>query len=188
MLHIGGRNLKALCLERVLRPRHYLPVQLLSTQTEFSLMADSISTRPTAVVTGALRGIGRECAIALAKSGFNVLLNDLAVDADTARGQQLFAEIGDSGAESMFFACDVANLDQHMPLIDAAASRWGRIDCLVNNAGVGVAKRGDLLEVTSESFDNCIRVNTKAVFFLSQAVARHMLKQGEIRGQHRSII
>jgi 3-oxoacyl-[acyl-carrier protein] reductase len=54
--------------------------------------------------------------------------------------------------------------------------------------GVGVAQRGDLLEVTSESFDRCIRVNTKAVFFLCQVVARHMLKQGEIGGQHRSII
>ena len=86
------------------------------------------------------------------------------------------------------FACDVADLDQHARLIDAAVGHWGRIDCLVNNAGVGVAKRGDLLEVTSESFDRCIRVNTKAVFFLSQAVAKQMLRQGEIRGQHRSII
>ena len=58
----------------------------------------------------------------------------------------------------------------------------------MNNAGVSVLKRGDLLEVTNESFDRCIRVNTKAVFFLSQAVARHMLQQGELSGQHRSII
>jgi 3-oxoacyl-[acyl-carrier protein] reductase len=59
---------------------------------------------------------------------------------------------------------------------------------LRGNAGVGVAQRGDLLEVTSESFDRCIRVNTKAVFFLCQVVARHMLKQGELGGQHQSII
>jgi NAD(P)-dependent dehydrogenase (short-subunit alcohol dehydrogenase family) len=115
-------------------------------------------------------------------------LNDLA-GADTGvLSQQLTAEIRDSGAESIFLACDIADLDQHTPLIHAAASRWGRVDCLVNNAGVGVAKRSDLLEVSSESFDRCIRVNTKAVFFLSQAVAKHMLEQGEIRGQHRSII
>jgi NAD(P)-dependent dehydrogenase (short-subunit alcohol dehydrogenase family) len=151
-------------------------------------MANSPTTRPTAIVTGALRGIGRACAIALAQSGFNVLVNDLAIDVDAASSRQLVLEIGKSGAESMFFACDVADLEQHARLIEAAASRWGRIDCLVNNAGLGVAKRGDLLEVTSESFDRCIRVNTKAVFFLSQAAARHMLEQGEIRGQHRSII
>jgi 3-oxoacyl-[acyl-carrier protein] reductase len=148
----------------------------------------TIATRPTAIVTGALRGIGRACAIALAKSGFNVLLNDLAGPDSASLAQQLVGQIVDSGIETNFFGCDVGDLDQHSQLVEAAHSRWERIDCLVNNAGVGVAKRGDLLEVTSESFDRCIRVNTKAVFFLSQAVARHMLKQGEIGGQHRSII
>ena len=151
-------------------------------------MANSFSGRPTAIVTGALRGIGRACAIALSKSGFNILLNDLALDDHAVPAQQLVAEIGESGAESILFASDVADIDQHARFIEAAAVRWGRIDCLVNNAGAGVAKRGDLLEVTSESFERCFRVNTKAVFFLSQAIARHMLKQGEIAGQHRSII
>jgi 3-oxoacyl-[acyl-carrier protein] reductase len=147
----------------------------------------TVATRPTAIVTGAVRGIGRACALALGKSGFNLLVNDLAAS-DNASITQLIADLGDSGAESVFVDCDVSQLDQHRALIDAAYSRWGRIDCLVNNAGVGVAKRGDLLDVTSESFDRCIRVNTKAVFFLSQAVARHMLQQGEIAAQHRSII
>jgi NAD(P)-dependent dehydrogenase (short-subunit alcohol dehydrogenase family) len=112
--------------------------------------------------------------------------NDLIDDAPLSR--QLSEEIEAAGGEHMFLACDVADLDQHPRLIEAAAAHWGRIDCLVNNAGVGVAKRGDLLEATSESFDRCIRVNTRAVFFLSQAVARHMLKQGEVSVQHRSII
>lgn len=67
-------------------------------------------------------------------------------------------------------------------------ARWQRIDCLINNAGVTVKKRGDLLEASPDSFDYCIDVNTKAVFFLSQTIARHMMKQGEIQGQHRSII
>jgi 3-oxoacyl-[acyl-carrier protein] reductase len=151
-------------------------------------MSNSVARRPTAIVTGALRGIGKACAIALSKSGFNLLLNDLAIDDHVALSQQLVAEIGESGAESILLSCDVADLDNHPQLIQAAAERWGRIDCLVNNAGVGVAKRGDLLEVTSESFEHCFRVNAKAVFFLSQAVALHMLKQGEIGGQHRSII
>jgi 3-oxoacyl-[acyl-carrier protein] reductase len=126
--------------------------------------------------------------VALSNSGFNVLLNDLAMDDQPALAQQLVAEISESGTESILFNGDVADLDQHKKLIETASGRWGRIDCLVNNAGVGVAKRGDLLDVTSESFDRCFRVNTKAVFFLSQAVARHMLEQGEIGGQHRSII
>jgi 3-oxoacyl-[acyl-carrier protein] reductase len=148
----------------------------------------TFATRPTTIVTGALRGIGRACAIALANSGFNVLLNDLSEPHSADVAHDLIAEIAVSGAESVFFGCDVGDLDQHANLVEAAYSRWGRIDSLVNNAGVGVAKRGDLLEATSESFDRCIRVNTKSVFFLSQAVARHMLKQGEIGGQHRSVI
>ncbi len=146
-------------------------------------MANSLVRRPTAIVTGALRGIVRACAVALSKSGFNILLNDIAMDDQAALAEQLVAEIGQSGAESILFGCDVANLDQHTRLIEAAIVRWGRIDCLVNNAGVGVAKRGDLLRVSSKSFDRCFRVNTKAVFFLSQGVARHMLEQGEIGGQ-----
>jgi NAD(P)-dependent dehydrogenase (short-subunit alcohol dehydrogenase family) len=115
-------------------------------------------------------------------------LNDLAMDNQPALAQQLVAEIGESGAESILVGGDVADLDLQAKLIEAACTRWGRIDCLVNNAGVGAAKRGDLLDVTSESFDRCFRVNTKAVFFLSQTVARRMLEQGEIGGQHRSII
>src|SRR3984957_14713745 len=151
-------------------------------------MYNSNAGRPTAIVTGALRGIGKACAIALSKSGFNLLVNDLAIDDHPELAQQLVAEIAESGAESVLLSCDVADLDNHPRLFQAAAERWGRIDCLVNNAGVGAAKRGDLLGVTSESFDRCFRVNAKAVFFLSQAVAPHMLKQGEIGGQHRSII
>ena len=151
-------------------------------------MSESLSTRPTAIVTGAIRGIGRACAVALAKAGFNVLLNDLPVPDNVSLSQSLVDEIKESGAESMFLGCDVGDVDRHSSLLQETLSRWGRIDCLVNNAGVGVVKRGDLLEVTSESFDRCVQINTKAVFFLSQTVARHMLQRGEVSGQHRSII
>lgn len=144
--------------------------------------------KPTAIVTGAVRGIGRACTVALAKAGFNVLLNDLPVPENFSLSELLIDEIKKCSAEGMFFGCDIGDVDQHSCLVDAAHSHWGRIDCLVNNAGVGVLKRGDLLEVNSESFDRCMRVNSKAVFFLSQIVARHMLKQGEVGGQHRSII
>ena len=151
-------------------------------------MAESVSDRPTAIVTGAIRGIGRACCVTLAKAGFNVLLNDLPTPDNLWLSEPVVEELSKSGAEGMFLGCDVGDIDQHSCLIQEAHSRWGRIDCLVNNAGVGVLKRGDLLEVTSESFDRCIRVNTRAVFFLTQMVARHMLRQGEISGQHRSII
>ena len=148
------------------------------------------SDRPCAIVTGGIGGIGRACALGLARAGFNVLVNDLVeVDQGGTGSREIIAQICEAcGTDASFFGCDVAETAQHDALIGAALTRWGRIDCLVNNAGVGVLQRGDLLEVSSESFDRCVRVNTKAVFFLSQAVARRMLRQGELGRRHRSII
>ncbi len=167
-----------------------------------------IAHRPVAIVTGAARGIGRACALALGRAGFNVVLADL--DSPVAPGDAslpvidgeaaLPADGGDTslhetmrdlealGVEVEPVPIDVARIEQHDALVGAAVTRWGRLDCLVNNAGVGVLSRGDLLDVTPESFDRCVRVNTRAVFFLSQAAARHMLAQGELGGQHRSIV
>jgi NAD(P)-dependent dehydrogenase (short-subunit alcohol dehydrogenase family) len=126
--------------------------------------------------------------LGLAKAGFNLLLNDL----DSGKNRELTPgitkELADLGADSLPILGDVAELALHAGMLDAAIERWGRVDCLVNNAGVPPRQRGDLLDVQPESFDNCVRVNTRAVFFLSQAVARHMLAQGDWKGGHRSIV
>ncbi len=141
--------------------------------------------KPVALVTGAARGIGRGCAVRLARSGFDVAL----VDRESADVlAPVAAEIAALGGLATAWTADVADLATHAATIGAVVERWGRLDCLVNNAGVGVLRRGDLLDVTPESFDRCIAVNTRAVFFLCQAAARHMLAQGEIGGQHRSVI
>ena len=151
-------------------------------------MSASLSERPVAVVTGAARGIGKGCALALARSGFQILANDRDGSEDCELLRRLAEELDGLGAESLIFAADVSDLSSHDAMIGAAVERWGRLDCLVNNAGVGVLHRGDLLDVTPESFDRAIRVNTRAIFFLSQAAARRFLAQGEIAGQHRSIV
>ena len=151
-------------------------------------MSAGFSPRPVALVTGAARGIGKACAVALARSGFNILVNDRDGDEDRELLQRLAEELDAIGAGSLPFAADVSELETHGAVVRAAVERWGRLDCLVNNAGVGVLARGDLLDVSAESFDRCISVNTRAVFFLSQAVARHLLAQGEIGEQHRSIV
>lgn len=151
-------------------------------------MADTRSIRPVAIVTGAARGIGKGCSVALARSGFNLVL----VDRDGADDRELIeglsVELSTLGADSEAVFADVGELQEHPGILQSALARWGRLDCLVSNAGVGVLQRGDLLEVSSESFDRCIRVNTRAAFFLAQMVASHLLQQGEIAGQHRSII
>ena len=142
------------------------------------------STRPVTIVTGAASGIGKGCALAFARAGFNLLLGDM----NQEGLERLRPELAALGADSLAVAANIANLDKHQAMLEAAVERWGRIDCLLNNAGVTVMQRGDLLEATPESFDRCINVNTRAVFFLSQRVARWMIEQGEIGGQHRSII
>lgn len=152
------------------------------------MSAITVSDRPVAIVTGAARGIGRGCALALAAAGFDILVNDRTGDDDRALLDTLGTELAALGADSLAFPADVSRLDEHQPMVDAAVDRWGRIDCLINNAGVTVLRRGDLLEALPDSFDYCIDVNTRAVFFLSQVVARQMIRQGEIRGQYRSII
>lgn len=144
--------------------------------------------RPVAIVTGAFRGIGYACALGLAKAGFNLLLNDRDGDENRELVPRITSQLADLGADSLPIFADVAKLEIHAAMLDAAIARWGRVDCLVNNAGVPAHRRGDLLEVEPESFDECISVNTRAVFFLSQAVARHMLAQSGQAGTHRSII
>ncbi len=144
--------------------------------------------RPVAVVTGAARGIGRACAAALAEAGFHIVAHDREGDEERALLRRLVDELSVLGIEVRTVHADVADLERHGAILDAATEAWGRLDCLVNNAGVAALLRGDLLDVTPESFDRCLSVNTRAVFFLSQAAARRMLAQAEIRGRHRSLI
>ncbi len=128
--------------------------------------------RPVAAVTGGRRGIGRACALALAGDGFNVVVVDLEQD---AAAEATLAEITDLGAGARFIAGDVADLDGHEALAGAVFDAFGRLDCLVSNAGVSVLSRGDLLDVTVESFDRVVGVNLRGTFFLAQAAARRMV-------------
>ncbi|MER9210736.1 3-ketoacyl-ACP reductase [Mesorhizobium sp. M0663] len=128
-------------------------------------------SRPAAIVTGGARGIGLACAEALADAGFDILLSDLADEA----ADGLAADITGRGAKFAYASSDIADLDGHAALIDAATSAFGRIDCLVNNAGIGAVLRGDLLELKPENFDRVLGINLRGTVFLSQAVAKAML-------------
>ncbi|MER9328995.1 3-ketoacyl-ACP reductase [Mesorhizobium sp. M0152] len=128
-------------------------------------------TRPAAIVTGGARGIGLACAEALADAGFDILVADLAENPD----DKLAADIAARDAKFAYVSCDIADLASHTPLVEAAISAFGRIDCLVNNAGVGAVVRGDLLELKPENFDRILGINLRGTVFLSQAVAKAML-------------
>ena len=131
-----------------------------------------MSGRPAALVTGAGRGIGQACAVALARRGYDIVVNERSAADETAA---TVAEVEASGVRAAVVHGDVAALDGHGALLDAAFAAFGRLDALINNAGVSVLSRGDLLDVGPESFDRCIAVNTRGTFFLTQAFARRLL-------------
>ncbi|RTL99468.1 MAG: 3-ketoacyl-ACP reductase [Hyphomicrobiales bacterium] len=128
-------------------------------------------TRPAAIITGGARGIGLACAEALADAGFDILVADLAEKPADGLADTIAAR----GAKFAYACCDIADLAGHSKLVEAALDAFGRIDCLVNNAGVGAVVRGDLLELKPENFDRALSINLRGTVFLSQAVAKAML-------------
>lgn len=141
--------------------------------------------RPVALVTGGQRGIGRGCAVALAARGFDVVIHTLDAAEDAAEAAAAVAAAGGGAAQC---SGDIADVAAHAPLLDTAIAAFGRLDCLVNNAGVPALARGDLLDVTPESWDRCQAVNTRGTFFLSQRFARYLLQRAPDALGHRSIV
>jgi 3-oxoacyl-[acyl-carrier protein] reductase len=129
-----------------------------------------------AIVTGGSRGIGRGIVLALARAGYDVVVN-YASNADAARevGKQVEA----AGQRAHLAQADISSAADRARLVGEAVSAFGRIDLLVNNAGVAPNVRADLLDAGEESFDRLININLKGPYFLTQLVARHMIEQAE---------
>jgi len=139
-----------------------------------------MADRPAAIVTGGSRGIGRAIALELAGLGHDVLLNHF----DTADGRpddsaadEVRAGIEALGCRCLVLRGDVGSGEDRNALVHTARKELGRCDLLVNNAGVAPLRRDDLLEATEESFDRVLRVNLKGPYFLTQLVARWMVRQ-----------
>lgn len=128
-------------------------------------------SRPVAIVTGGARGIGLACAEALADAGFDIVIADLA-EGEPGGLREGFAA---RGASFAYRRCDISATVAHGALVDAVIGAFGRIDCFVNNAGIGSVVRGDLLDLSPENFDRIVDVNLRGAIFLTQAVARAML-------------
>lgn len=127
-----------------------------------------------ALVTGSARGIGAALALGLAEAGAAVAVSDMPERLELATEVQ--SEIEDVGCKSGTYALDVLDLGNIRAVVDQVVHDFGRLDVLVNNAGVRWRKPA--LEVTEEDWDTVIDTNLKGVFFCAQAAARPMIQQG----------
>ena len=128
--------------------------------------------RQAALVTGSSRGIGFAAAEALAREGFAIASNGPAEDDELREAITRVEALGSPCVAAPF---DVTDLSVHAAGLGRIEDAIGPLTTLVNNAGVGVMSRGDMLEVSEESYDRCMAVNTKAVFFLSQLFSKRLL-------------
>jgi NAD(P)-dependent dehydrogenase (short-subunit alcohol dehydrogenase family) len=129
-------------------------------------------TGKVAVVTGAAQGIGAACVQRLADSGAAVALWDV----DAGRGAALAQQLAAAGRRAAFFRCDVASRAEVDAALAATLAAYGRVDQLVNNAGI--FRAADFLEITEADWDAVIGVNLKGAFLVGQAVARAMAGSG----------
>jgi 3-oxoacyl-[acyl-carrier protein] reductase len=129
-----------------------------------------------ALVTGGSRGIGRGIALALARSGLDVAINYAGNRAAAEECQALCRQCSKDGTGRFeIVQGDVGVAADRARLVAFLRDTYGRIDCLVNNAGVAPSVRADLLEASEDSFDRLIAINLKGPYFLTQAIARWMI-------------
>ncbi len=124
-----------------------------------------------ALVTGAARGIGNACALALANAGADIALGLR----DVNSGSELASQIEAMGRRALCLQMDVTHLDQIQRAVDATVAHFGKLDILVNNAGLGPSNPAE--NVREEDFDLTLTVNLKGTFFASQAAGRVMIQQ-----------
>lgn len=118
-----------------------------------------------AIVTGSTRGIGRGIADTLYNEGYTVIYSGTGANRPDALP-----------ADRPYMQCNIADHDMRIRLIDEIIAQYGRLDVLVNNAGVAPAVRMDVLETTEESFDRVLGINLRGTFFLCQHAANAMLR------------
>lgn len=124
-----------------------------------------------AIVTGSRRGIGLATVKKLMSDGYTAVLCDVVEKEEV---KDLLAELNRHG-EADYFRCDISVPEDREALMDAVVEKYGRIDALVNNAGVACKQRLDILETTVESVERLLRINLEGTFFMCQAGAKRMI-------------
>src|SRR5690606_24994088 len=126
-----------------------------------------------ALVTGGSRGIGLGIARKLAEEGFNLAINGVR---DQASVREALEELKSFGVRVEYLQGNIASREDREAILSGMISKFGKIDVLVNNAGVAPRVRCDILEVTEEDYDHLMDINEKGTFFLTQAIAIWMLE------------
>lgn len=135
-------------------------------------MSEQQNTRPAALVTGGGRGIGRAICLALAKAGFDLCIN---YAAGSSAAEQTAEECRGLGVQAVVLQADVTNPAECQNLVEKAAGTFGRLDVLVNNAGVNADKL--ILRMQEADFDKVIDTNLKGAFFCCKAACKLMMRQ-----------
>jgi glucose 1-dehydrogenase len=136
-------------------------------------MTDTLDGK-VAIVTGGNSGIGKAIVLALAEAGANVVIDYVADPAATEELEQKIAGLGD---KAVGVDADVSKVSDLQSLVDAAVKSFGRLDVMVNNAGVET--RSSTLDTTEEQYDKVLAVNLKSAFFGTQLAAKQMIAQGD---------
>jgi 3-oxoacyl-[acyl-carrier protein] reductase len=134
----------------------------------------------TVLITGASRGIGRGIALELAKLGCDLVVNyagNVKAARQTASDCLALAKNCRKKIRAEIFQADISQPADRKKLIEFTKAKFGRLDVLVNNAGVAPAVRADILEAGEESFDRLITINVKGPYFLTQLAAKWMIEQ-----------
>lgn len=131
---------------------------------------------PVALITGASRGIGRAITLALSQISFDVVINYTS-NQQAAEQTQTDALQQNEKSRAEICRADISLAADRARLVDFTREKFGRLDLLVNNAGIAPAVRADILDAGEESFDQLIGVNLKGPYFLTQAVAKWMIEQ-----------
>lgn len=135
-------------------------------------MSEQQNTRPAALVTGGGRGIGRAVCLALAKAGVDLCIN---YAAGSSAAEQTAEECRELGVQAVVLQADVTNPAECQNLVEKAAGTFGRLDVLVNNAGVNADKL--ILRMQEADFDKVIDTNLKGAFFCCKAACKLMMRQ-----------
>jgi len=133
-----------------------------------------MTTRRTAFITGSSRGIGLGIAEHLARKGFDLAINGVRAESEVT---SVLAGLRELGADVIYCQGSIAEADARQAMLANISAHFGRLNLLVNNAGIAPRVRADILEATEESFDQVLTTNLKGAYFLTQAVANWLIEQ-----------